>query len=86
MACETPCVVTDVGDAAYIVSDTGWVVPPREPATLADAIELAIKESRESNWQNRCRTARAFIEKNFSIHSMVEAYQCLWREALNNRK
>ena len=38
MACGTPCVVTNVGDATYR-RKTGWVVPPKNPQKLALAIE-----------------------------------------------
>jgi glycosyltransferase involved in cell wall biosynthesis len=42
MASGVPCVVTDVGDSAWIVSDTGVVVSPDDPSGLAGGIRQLI--------------------------------------------
>ena len=42
MACNTPCVVTDVGDSASIVGDFDKVVPAQDSPALAKAIEELI--------------------------------------------
>lgn len=82
MACGTPCVTTEVGDAALIVGDTGWVVPPRDPDALASAIATAIDEFRDTTtWQARGAASRRRIEQHFSLQRMVDAYRHLWDDA-----
>ena len=38
MACEVPCVATNVGDAAWILGPNGIIVPPRNPRRLAEGV------------------------------------------------
>ncbi len=47
MATGVACVVTDVGDSATLVGDTGWVCPPGRPAQLAAAIVAALADPDE---------------------------------------
>jgi glycosyltransferase involved in cell wall biosynthesis len=81
MLSGTPNVVTDVGDAAMIVGDTGWVVPPRDPHRLAQSIESAYNEWRLSpkQWHRREKMARKRVVDNFSLDRMIEAYEDVWR-------
>jgi glycosyltransferase involved in cell wall biosynthesis len=80
MACSTPCVTTDVGDAAFIVGDTGWVVPPKNPQALAKAILIALNEKQAdpSAWISRKVACSKRIVDNFDIETMVEKYHQVW--------
>lgn len=79
MACGTPCVATDVGDAAMIVGDTGWIVPRRNPRALATAISEALTEQRSTpTWSDRQHACSARIQATYSMQAMVDAYDRLW--------
>lgn len=82
MACGTPCVTTDVGDAALIVGETGWVVPPQNPVALAHGLAQAKTEweTAPSQWQTRQQAARARIVQHFGIEQMAAAYAAAWQE------
>jgi glycosyltransferase involved in cell wall biosynthesis len=80
MACGTPCVVTDVGDAALIVGATGWVVPPRDAAALAGGIDDALATVTARGRAELGRACRTRVEDHFGLGRMVEAYQALWRQ------
>lgn len=87
MACGTPCITTDVGDAAFIVGDTGWVVPPSNPNMFAEAIQRAlIALSNKDEWESRCVAVRNRIIEHFSLEKMTAAYQSTWREIVQNSK
>lgn len=81
MACGVPCVVTDVGDSALIVGDSGIVVPPQNPWALAEAwyklIEVGHKGRRQLG-----RVARKRIEEKFSLSEIVNQYESLYKELL----
>ena len=80
MACETPCIVTNVGDAAHIVGKTGWVVPPENPLKLAKKMAKALSEIGTKKWEKRCIQARNRIKKNFDIERMVKSYNIAWNK------
>jgi glycosyltransferase involved in cell wall biosynthesis len=77
MACGVPCVVTDVGDSALIVRETGLVVQPGKAHDLSWALVEAL------NWplaERTCRgkAARARIEQEFNINRIVAQLESLY--------
>ena len=80
MACGTPCITTDVGDAAFIVGKTGWVVKPKDPKALANASIQALKEKQSNNesWGQRKDACRQRIVENFTLEKMIKKYKEVW--------
>ncbi len=79
MACGVYCVVTDVGDAAYIVGDTGVVVPPEQPEALARGIETALRDVASRGQGRAGEAGRARVLANFDLARMVRDYIAVWR-------
>lgn len=81
MSCGIPCVVTDVGDSAWIVGDTGIVVPPKNSEALANAWEELIMLDREDR-QALGKAARSKIIESFSLYSVIAQYETLYEKVL----
>lgn len=79
MACGVYCVVTDVGDAAYIVGDTGVVVPPEQAEALARGIETALREVAARGRERAGEPGRARVLEHFGLARMVQGYIAVWR-------
>jgi glycosyltransferase involved in cell wall biosynthesis len=85
MSCGVPCVVTDVGDSAWIVGDTGRVVPPRDTEALANAWKELIllgSEGREALGT----LARARVIECFSLGSIVASYERLYESTISQKQ
>jgi glycosyltransferase involved in cell wall biosynthesis len=82
MACGVPCVVTDVGDAAWIVGETGQVVPPCD----SEAMASGWKEMIELGAEGRAalgQAARVRVTDFFLLQSVVDKYEALFETVLN---
>jgi len=77
MACGLPAVVTDVGDSARIVAETGTVVPPRDPAVLARAIEAFFAKPAGER-ATLGQAARARMVRDFSLARALERFETLY--------
>ena len=83
MACGVPCVVTDVGDSAAIVAQTGIVVAPRDAAALAAAIGELVAAGPKRR-QAMGGAARQRIEEHYALPAIVAQYESLY-DSLTSR-
>jgi glycosyltransferase involved in cell wall biosynthesis len=79
MACGTTCVVTDVGDCALIVGETGKVVAPGNPEALAEAWRGLIDAGPEER-QRLGAAARLRVQQHFGLSAVVERYQAIYTQ------
>jgi glycosyltransferase involved in cell wall biosynthesis len=81
MACGVPCVATDIGDAAWIIGQTGRVVESRDWRAFADAT-AELLESGAATRERLGFEGRQRIERDFSLDAVVGAYHALYVEVL----
>jgi len=79
MACGTPCVVTDVGDASHIVGQTAVVVPPENAEALAQGVAETLQAIAARGRQAIGEPGRARVLAEFDLTHMVAAYEAVWR-------
>ncbi|MEI7606934.1 MAG: glycosyltransferase [Rhodospirillaceae bacterium] len=79
MACGLPCVATDVGDSGRIIADTGRVVPPANPAALAEALDDLL-DLPDDERRRLGAAARQRIEEHYALAIIAGRYLDLYRE------
>jgi len=76
MACSVPVVATDIGDTRWVTGETGHLVPPGDPAALANAcIEIL------DSGVTQDLTARTRIDQQFSIEIVLQKFAALLNSA-----
>jgi glycosyltransferase involved in cell wall biosynthesis len=70
MACGTPCVVSDTGDARLIVDDPQAVFPPRDPQALARAVLRMLDRLAAADGDVSSR-GRARVENEYSLQKLL---------------
>lgn len=83
MASGVVNIVTDVGDSARLVGDTGQVVPPADPKALGRAIaRMGALPAQER--KARAQACRERIREQYSLPAIVERYEALYEKLVGN--
>jgi len=82
MACRLPCVVTNVGDSAFVVGSTGIVVEPDEKDSLIGGI-LQLLTMEEDARHSLGIEAQARIKDNFQLGAAVDQYTSIYASITN---
>ena len=80
MACDVPCVSTDIGDSAEIIGDCGVIVPQRDPKALAHAWQSLL----ENNPSIAQESGRSRVAARYSLKRMCAQYESLYRSLARN--
>jgi glycosyltransferase involved in cell wall biosynthesis len=85
MACGIPCIVTDVGDSARIVGESGIVVKPGDGKAFTGAMITLIKMSSEER-MGLGKLAKNRIIKHFSLNLVIKQYEDMYQNLQNIKR
>lgn len=77
MGCGIPCVVTDVGDSAWLLDGVGTVVPPNNAAALAEALNRMVALTPEQR-HALGKAGRQRILDQFALPAVVRQFEALF--------
>lgn len=86
MAAGVLCVVTDVGDAADIVAEAGWVVPPRDSHALAVGMAEALAVLGTTAAARRRAEGLSRVQARYSLEAMVGRWTQLWESVASGNR
>ncbi|ACT96783.1 glycosyltransferase [Dyadobacter fermentans] len=86
MACGTPVIGSEVGGIKYTVrhGETGFLVPPHDPAALAEAVKAGI--SCPEKYEALCRNALQRVNENFTWSFVATQAHRLYMRIAAERK
>lgn len=86
MAAGRPVVATAVGGTQELIEDgvTGFLVPPGDPAALAERVICLLKEP--SLAASMGERGRQKVEREFTVERMAGQFQALYRELLREKQ
>lgn len=84
MAVGLPCVTTDVGDAAYLLNNPKWVVPPASPEKLTERLAALIAKSEAERSALGAASAKRILE-NFTLEAISKRYYKLYSSLVDSR-
>jgi len=86
MATGLPVVATNAGGNAEIVLDnqTGFIVPPKDPNRMAEAIMTIIKNNDMANQMKERGKDR--VSKKFNLETMRDQYEQIYQQTLLHKK
>jgi glycosyltransferase involved in cell wall biosynthesis len=85
LACGRPVIGTNLAGMPELIADgqTGVLVPPRDPAALAQAIA---KLAENPDWcRELARAGRARVVERFSLRAKLDATEALYRRLVQHR-
>lgn len=77
MSCGIPCVVTDVGDSAWVLGEAGITVPPRNAEQFSKALGILLEMSAEERMALGDKGRRRIVER-FSLKAVAREYRDLY--------